>query len=55
MTEQKKEKNKWLSVLKKAAVPVVAAVGIAAVDVGLLKGSLGAQVKAVLENVQLVV
>ena len=53
MTEQKKEKSKWLMLVKKVAVPLVTATGIAAVDVGLLNGSLGLLVKAVLQSVQL--
>lgn len=53
MTEEKKGKGKkWLTLVKKVALPTVTAVGIAAVDVGILNGLLGATVKAVLQSLQ---
>ncbi|WP_373474144.1 hypothetical protein [Sphingorhabdus lacus] len=53
MSEQK-GKSKWLTLVKKVVVPAVTAVGIAAVDVGLLNGLLGQTVKLVLQSLQVV-
>ena len=48
--DTEKKGNKWPVIAKKAAVAAATAAAAAAVDIGLLNGSLGLFVKALLQN-----
>lgn len=52
MAVKKKGTNVWLTLGKQVALPIITAVGIAVVDVGLLSGHLGLAVKSLLLSLQ---